>query len=96
MSYIRLQRLRELAEKRQQTLNVNRLLPLTYASLNFSSCKLTALFYLESPLCIRFKTYRIKYNIFCFSNAHQQTFISLIKMGSLNNTCQMLISKQAA
>ena len=56
MSYIRLQRLRELAEKSQQTLNVNRLLPLTYASLNFSSCKLTALFYLEIPLCIRFKS----------------------------------------
>lgn len=35
MSYIRLQRLGELAEKRQQTLDVNRLLPLTYASLNF-------------------------------------------------------------
>ena len=56
MSYIRLQRLRELAEKSQQTLNVNRLLPLTYASLNFSSRKLTALFYLESPFCIRFKS----------------------------------------
>lgn len=48
MSYITLQRLRELAEKRQQELNVNRLLPLTYASLNFASGKLTALFYLES------------------------------------------------
>lgn len=53
MSYMRLP---ELAEKRQKTLNVNRLLPLTYASLNFASCKLTALFYLESPLCIRFKS----------------------------------------
>lgn len=48
MSYITLQRLRELAEKRKQELNVNRLLPLTYASPNFASGKLTALFYLES------------------------------------------------
>lgn len=66
MSYIRLQRLREFAEKRQQTLNVNRLLPLTYASLNFASCKLTASFYLESPLCIRFKSLpdKIQYILF--------------------------------
>ena len=38
------------------TLNYGgRLLPLTYTSLNFVSCKLTALFYLESPFCVRFK-----------------------------------------
>ena len=48
MSYIRLWRLRELAEKREQVLNMNQLLPLTCASLNFASCKLTTLFSLAT------------------------------------------------